>query len=106
MQLNLTRSVRCPPDKYGEFDNYRKHTVVHEFGHALGLDHEHQMKRIASELDKEKVLEYLKDQCHLKDADAKAKYEEDFKKISWWRCIRKSPSKGAEFDPQSVMCYP
>ena len=35
MTLNLTG-----PDLYPE--GYLKHLVIHEFGHALGLEHEHQ----------------------------------------------------------------
>ena len=99
MWLNLARNDKLPPQHYVEFDNYREYLVVHEFGHVLGLGHEHQMRRIASELDKDRTLQMLQAQCTTEGA--KAKFKKDFEQYPWW----KSPSKGAEFDPWSVMCY-
>ena len=79
-------------------DDYHEYTVVHEFGHALGLGHEHQMKTIAMALDKKKTIAYLKE---IKEHNAAARFEKDYECYS-----EDVPKEGVEFDPLSVMCYP
>ena len=84
MQLGLLRGN----------ENFNKHNVIHEFGHALGLLHEHQRScfwRVASNyLDKEK----MKKELRMTDEGFKRDYEEKVEGIG-------SP----EYDSDSVMHY-
>ena len=79
-------------------DDYHEYTVVHEFGHALGLGHEHQMKTIATAIDKKKTIAFLEE---IREPNVTARFKRDYK------CYSKDvPKEGVEFDPLSVMCYP
>ena len=75
-------------------ENFNKHTVIHEFGHALGLLHEHQRSYfwgVASiYLDKKKMKEGLV----MNDEDFKRDYEEKVEGI-----------RSQEYDSDSVMHY-
>ena len=75
-------------------ENFNKHNVIHEFGHALGLLHEHQRSyfwRVASNyLDKKKMKEGL----GMTDEDFKKDYEEKDEGIG-----------SQEYDSDSVMHY-
>ena len=78
----------------GGGSNYQTHLVVHEFGHALGLLHEHQRSDFWDRIEK-----YLKeDTCATmkKDAD----YKCDVTDIDSPMVIKE------KYDPQSVMHYP
>ena len=81
---------------------YQQHVVVHEFGHALGLGHEHQMKHIADGLNERETVKWLMESCELTEMKAKEKFQADYKQCSY-KCIT---DEGLEFDPGSIMCYP
>lgn len=81
---------------------YQQHVVVHQFGHALGLGHEHQMSHIVDGLDEAETVKWLMESCDLSEAKAREKFRADYRQ-SQYKCIA---DEGLEFDPGSVMCYP
>ena len=84
------------------FDDYREYVVVHEFGHVLGLGHEHQMSHLAAALDEKATIKWLENKCSYDKSGAKAKFRADFKCYPSNEPIK----EGIKFDPWSVMCYP
>ena len=72
--------------------NYQTHLVVHEFGHALGLLHEHQRSDFWDHIDK-----YLREDTTIKN---NADYKCDVTDIDSPTVIKE------KYDPQSVMHYP
>ena len=75
-----------------ERPEHNEHLVVHEFGHALGLEHEHQRsdfwKKIEPYIDTDKMKA---------DPDVKGRYN-DYKPEF-------DPSTSTDYDPNSVMHY-
>ena len=81
----------------GEIGNdYKKHLVIHEFGHALGLCHEHQRsdfwKLINPFIDKSE----MKSKLGISDAG----FAKD-----WDRDHTFSSQGATDYDPDSVMHY-
>ena len=77
--------------------------VIHEFGHALGLEHEHQRSDFWDILQKFFDLDKM-----MKDPRFQSYKSEDKRKAAFGRdWFRKSDSKGliSEYDPQSIMHY-
>ena len=76
-------------------DNYKKYVVVHQFGHALGLEHEHQCgefwRLIKDYID---VSKMRKDR-HLQGFDA------------WFEGLQyfSSEHDTSQYDPSSIMQY-
>ena len=76
-------------------DNYKEHVVVHEFGHALGLGHEHQRS------------DFWKRLKPFIDVDAiKSKHGEKSFKINWGKDIDYKKKNATPYDRLSVMHYP
>lgn len=102
-------------------DDYKQHVVMHEFGHVLGLDHEHQSPN-ADFIDKTAAIqdltegykeslryskvfkEELKQMYPNKSEDemAKARAEREFD----YSYKQGSGGEATEYDPFSIMHYP
>ena len=80
----------------GVGDDYKKHIVIHEFGHALGLGHEHQRsdfwKLIRPYVDITKMKKYL---------NVSNKGFE----INWDSDSQFKTGKCTVYDPSSIMHY-
>jgi hypothetical protein len=71
-------------------------TVLHEFGHALGFEHEHQAPEAPCDFDWEKVYKEL---AGPPNNWSKEKVDHNFKKLS------SDGRTWSEFDPNSIMIY-
>ena len=81
-------------------DDYNEHLVIHEFGHALGLCHEHQRsdfwENIKAYIDEKKMREYLK-----RKGVNDAKFETDWGRDNQF----KGGEESTPYDSDSVMHY-
>ena len=78
-------------------DDYKKHVVIHEFGHALGLGHEHQRSDFWKRLKS----------CNCIDIGAiKSEVGEASFKVNWGKDSDYKRKNATAYDPLSVMHYP
>lgn len=80
----------------GVTDTYKKHIVIHEFGHILGLTHEHQRsefwKHIRPFIDVKKMKKDLK----LTDAQFERDWDVDLQNLD---------GTSTDYDSHSIMHY-
>ena len=78
----------------GVDDGYKKYTVIHEFGHALGLGHEHQRS------DFWKLIKSYVDITKMKKDLGVTSF-----KINWDSDQQFKRGKCTAYDPHSIMHY-
>lgn len=84
-------------EKYELDSDEFKGIVLHEFGHAIGMVHEHQQPNAQIDWNKEKVYEY-----YMGPPDCWGKDEFDF---NIFNKEDESNTSSSEFDPHSIMMY-
>ena len=89
MNLDLHQGGRIKHD-------FKRHLVIHEFGHALGLGHEHQRSNFWSSI--ERFTDTAKMQRDLRVTDDK--FEQD-----WSAKVDSESGHHTEYDPDSIMHY-
>lgn len=98
---NLIRGNRATMN-FGWFDNHTddeefSRTTIHEFGHALGLIHEHQHPEADIPWNKEKVYEYY--------GGAPNYWTKEQVDNNLFAAYSKTQTQYSEYDPESIMHY-
>jgi hypothetical protein len=95
------KAVKRPQDKptmwlnlYSQSgDNYKKHIVIHEFGHALGLCHEHQRSNFWSLVEPYINVTKMKRELGLSETSFATN----------WGASQFSGGLDVQYDPLSIM---
>ena len=80
----------------GVDDHYKKHVVIHEFGHALGLGHEHQRSDFWKLIKPYVNVTKMKKDLNMTDKSFKVNWDSD-KLFEKAECTT--------YDPHSIMHY-
>jgi Astacin (Peptidase family M12A) len=89
MNLTLARSTS---------ERERKRVALHEFGHALGLIHEHQSPEAGVQWDEPKVIDYYRRTQGWSEAQTRRNVIERYR--------HSASVRATAFDPRSIMLYP
>ena len=74
--------------------NYREHIIVHEFGHVLGLGHEHQRSDFWDNM-----------KCFINESEVTADEDVAGRSDSYFAKQNQIGGGATEYDPNSVMHY-
>ena len=96
--MNLDLQTNCNT-------SYKRHLVIHEFGHALGLGHEHQRSTFWSDIrphiDLDRMKQYFRGcMSGLSDGDFERHWQHNYAVDT---CSELGQS--TEYDPESIMHY-
>ena len=87
----------------GHAPDLQESLVVHEFGHALGLDHEHQRSDFWKVLEEQLDVQQMKMDAFVNPAQTPEAGEKAFKDS--WYTISREESSLSKYDPESIMHY-
>lgn len=95
-------SVRKPTINFGWFDDTTtevvlRRTTLHEFGHALGLIHEHQSPRASIKWNKPEVYKYYEEHFA---------WNENVVNDNIFQKYKRTQTQYGVYDPTSIMHYP
>ena len=92
----LVLNLNCPEEKD------RRSLVIHEFGHVLGLGHEHQRKDFWKAIKKHIDMKKMKHDPWVTDNFFKAKTK---KVTRFLASTMKPPPFDSQYDPESIMHF-
>ena len=93
MSLNLYSPTHFP--------TFYKYTILHEFGHALGLQHEHQRPEIQQLYSDTRLRTYVARVHKLKTI----REINGFIEVNWKKLPNRQDSMNTDYDKDSIMHY-
>ena len=97
-----TMTLNLSDQKFPEY--FLRHLVIHEFGHALGLEHEHQRSDFWETIERFMDLEKMKDDHRFEYLKTKKAKEAYFGK-DYLKASQEGVCWASEYDPDSIMHY-